>query len=372
VKVGDVETTVVFTQSPTDPYVTVNGVRYNVDDTFYIGSKFLRVVGFGGLTLYSAFQPIRIQIPIEINAGSFDTAMTVQGERVTYNKVQLPLKYQTAPADPSSEDMAATFQWMEDPVNQTQVLTQINPGAVGSFVNGKAVLKTLFQAALDGTSLKNIGLSGEGIVYADTTVPRNTITDPVKYYVDKDTHVAGVDTGSTLKSYLEEYLYDNLSATIGLAATTGQLNINMNRVSNGTVKSASEVIAEALASQMSDTDATQSVASISIRQNIYEQMFTLAPERFVESELMRREPAANGSFRNMPFQPGDNLAFLATFRFPASSISTFTVENVLRTGNLIVPLGNRVSVTTPAQNISNSNLSDFPEATVLMRVEFTV
>jgi hypothetical protein len=132
------------------------------------------------------------------------------------------------------------------------------------------------------------------------------------------------------------------------------------------------VIAEALASQMSDTDATQSVASISIRQNIYEQMFTLAPERFMESEFMREEPAANGSFQNMPFQPGDTLAFLATFKFPASSISAFSAANVLRSGNLIVPLGNRVSVTTPAQNVSNSNLSDFPEATVLMRVELTV
>jgi hypothetical protein len=315
-----------------------------------------------------AYTPIDIQIPIEIDAGNFATTMTVQGETVTYNHVHLPLLYSTAAADPTVANMQATFQWKEDSADQTQVVVDISGGAIGSYDNGTAVVKALFKAALEGADLRNIAMAA-GIVYADDSA-RDTSEDPVKFYVDKDTHTAGTSAGSTLKAYLQEYLYDNLSKAIGLAATTGAIDITLSRSGSG----ASEIIAEALASQICGTSATeQGVAAAALRQNIYEQMFTLAPERFQESTLMNQNPAADGTYKNLPFVLEDSMAFLVTFKFPAAQISAPVVQSAIRTGNtnVYVDTGNKINVVAPTEttNTTRPNLSDFPNCTVLLRTQ---
>jgi hypothetical protein len=194
----------------------------------------------------------------------------------------------------------------------------------------------------------------------------------VKFYVDKDTHTAGTTSGSTLKSYLREYLYDNLSAAIGLAATTGSIDITMSR--SGV--DADEIVAEALASQICGSSTTeQGVAAAALRQNIYEQMFTLAPERFQDSELMRQPSANDADYKNMPFVAGDSMAFLVTFKFPASQISAPVVANAIRTGNanVYVDTGSKINVVAPEQTTTatRANLSDFPNCTVMMRTKLT-
>jgi hypothetical protein len=315
-----------------------------------------------------SYTPINIQIPIEIDAGNFATTMTVQGETVTYNHVHLPLLYRTAGVDPTVANMQSTFQWKEDPANQTQVIVDISGGAIGSYANGTAVVKALFKAALDGNTLQNIAMTS-GVVYADDSA-RNTSTDPVKFYVNKDLHVAGTDAASTLKAYLQEYLYNNLSKAIGLAATTGVIDITLSRSG----ANASEIIAEALANQICGSSATeQGVAAAALRQNIYEQMFTLAPERFQESTLMNQNPAADGTYKNLPFVVDDTMAFLVTFKFPANQISAPVAQSAIRTGNtnVYVDTGNKINVVTPADTTSTTrpNLSDFPNCTVLLRTQ---
>jgi hypothetical protein len=318
-----------------------------------------------------SYTPIDINIPIEIDAGNFATAVTVQGETVSYNHVNLPLQYETASGNPTVTELGSTFIWKEDDADQTQVVVDISGGAIGSYANGTAVVKALFKAALDGGDLRNIGMAS-GVVYADDSA-RNTTSDPVKFYVDKDTHTAGTSSGSTLKAYLQEYLYDNLSKVIGLAATTGVIDITLSRGGD----SASEIIAEALASQICGSSATeQGVAAAALRQNIYEQIFSLAPERFQDSSLMRRTTANDADYKDMPLVTGDTLAFLVTFKFPASQISAPVVRNAIRTtdASVYVDTGNKISVSTAADSTSTTrpNLSDFPNCTVLMRTKLTL
>ena len=141
--------------------------------------------------------------------------------------------------------------------------------------------------------------------------------------------------------------------------------------------SASEIVAEALASQICGTDATeQGVAALALRQNIYEQMFTLAPERFQESTLMNQDPAANSQYKDLPFQPNDTMAFLVTFKFPANQISAPVVQNAIRTANssVYVDTGSKISVAAPTDTTSTTRpqLSDFPNCTVMLRAKLTV
>ena len=316
----------------------------------------------------ATYAPILINIPIEIDAGSFATSMAVQGEAVSYNHVHLPLEYQTAPADPTYANMAATFQWKEDAADQTQVVVDIASTAVSTYANGKAVVKALFKAALLGGDLRNVALS-QGIVYADDSA-RDTVTDPAKYYVSKDIHTAGTASGSTLKAYLQEYLYDNLSKAIGLAATTGVIDITLSRDGSA----AAEIIAEALANEICGTGNTeQGVAALALRQNIFEQMFALAPERFRESDLMRRDPAADSQYKDLPFQLNDTMAFLVTFKFPATQISAPVVQNAIRTGesSVYVDTGSKIAVSAPADatSLTRPQLSDFPDCTVMLRTK---
>ena len=312
---------------------------------------------------------ILINIPIEIDAGNFATALTVQGESVSYNHVHLPLEYQTAPVDPTAVNMANTFRWREDQVDQTQVEVESNAAAIGSYANGKAVVKALFKASLEGADLRNVAMA-QGVVYADDSA-RTTVSDPVKFYESKDIHTVGNAVGSTLKAYLQEYLYDNLSKAIGLAATTGVIDITLSRSG----AAASEIVAEALSEQLCGVGNTeQGVAALALRQNIYEQMFTLAPERFVESDLMRRDPAADSQFKNLPFQIGDTMAFLVTFRFPASQISAPVVESAIRVANnanVYVDTGSKIQVIAPADSTATTRpqLSDFPNCTVMLRTK---
>jgi hypothetical protein len=163
-------------------------------------------------------------------------------------------------------------------------------------------------------------------------------------------------------------LYDNLSATIGLAVTTGKIEIDMTRTENGTTRTAAQIISANLSEKLAnETDAL----SAALRQNVYEQMFLKAPERFLESELRRRDPAANSTYRALPFQPGDTIAFLTTFKFPAEKIFSPAILNALRSGLLTIPVGDKITVATTSltPDLGNPAFDDFPDATVLVRIK---
>jgi hypothetical protein len=326
---------------------------------------------------------IVINIPIEIDAGEFATSMAVQGETVSYNKVHVPLQYETTSGDPTVADMRDTFQWKEG-TDQTEVNVIVTTSGVASYANGKAAVKALFKNALKGSDLRNVGLAS-GVVYADHTSaspkPRNTTTSgsPVKFYVDKDTHVLGTTSGAALKAYLEEYLYDNLSAAIGLAATTGVISLGDFKQGES---EAAEYIAEKLATQIcglvdasgNPLNTEQGVAAAALRQNIYEQMFTLAPSRFAESSLVRSDTANDAAYKDLPFVVGDTMAFLVTFKFPANKISAPVVQNSIRTGesSVYVDTGSKIAVSAPASATNPApTLSSFPDCTVMLRAKLT-
>lgn len=315
------------------------------------------------------YSPISINIPIEIDAGSFDTAVTVQGETVTYNHVNIPLMYGTQNGDPTSGILGQCFLWKEDSTDQTQVVVDINPDPVSTYANGTAAVKALFKAALLGTQLRNLSLTS-GVVYADDSA-RNTETDPVKYYVNRSVHTDGNFTSANLKAYLLQYLYENLSATIGLAATTGDMDITLSR--DGV--DAAEIIAEALTSQIcGNSNTEQGVAAAALRQNIYEQMFTLAPDRFQDSSLMRMTTANDAVYKDMPFIKDDTISFLVTYKFPASQITAPVFQNAIRSnGNTFVSTGSKITVVSPADatTLTRPNMSDFPPCTVLLRTKIT-
>jgi hypothetical protein len=282
--------------------------------------------------------PVSLNIPVEVSAGTYATNVTVQGEAVSYNYVHVPLKYQTISGDMAASAFGSLFQYKED-ANQEQVLVDVS--------GSPTALQTLVESALTSSSLSPLATTG--VVFSDNS-SRNLSTTPLKYYVNASTHVAGTDvSGASLASYIKEYLYDNLSAPLGLAATTGTISITLNQ---------SATIAQAVVNQITSSGATPAA----IRQNMYEQLLQLAPDRF---------PAGpDSSYQPLPFEAGDAITFLATYQFPASLISTPVYQNVLRVGggSLFVGTGNKISVQT---GTTTPVLQNFPDCTVLLRIVFT-
>ena len=304
--------------------------------------------------------PIEINIPIEIDAGDYAVALTAQGEVVSYSKVHIPLKYETSAAasDPSAASVGAAIRYKEDVDDQTKVDVT---------VYNETTVKDLFKAALDGSSLTWSGMT-DGVVDSSGST-RNMTSDPLKYYVDKATHnlhsVAGSPDTRNLEAYLREYLYDNLKAAIGLAATSGDIDITMSRKIDNDDIDVSEIVSDALIKKLSppaNAEAAVVVAAKALRQNIYEQMFTLAPARFAAMN------ETNALEKPLPFIKDDSLAFLVTFKFPGSSISAPVFANKLDVAdsNVAVLTGSKIDVKTQAP-ASNIVFNDFPHCTVMMR-----
>ena len=238
--------------------------------------------------------------------------------------------------NPSFTAMASTFQWTSDS-------QQITVSVMGS-----NAVKSLFQGALQSQALLPTS-SIQTIVYADGTV-RDANADPIKYYVSSGTHMiasSGGGSGASLKSYLREYLYENLSSAIGLAATTGDIDIAF--AQDGVA--ADETISAAIAEQICLLTAQ------GVRKSLYDQMLAAAPDRF----------SSSGSGGPLPFQANDTLAVRIAFKFPAGLIQTPVAQSILRVKNssLFVSTGNKIQVTRP---VAVPQLNDFPDCTVQLCV----
>lgn len=282
--------------------------------------------------------PVTLNIPVEVSAGTHATNVTVQGEAVTYNYVHIPLKYQTISGDMVASALGALFQYKEDS-NQSQILVDVS-GSTTTF-------QTLLESALTSGSLTP--LSATGVVFSDNT-SRNLSNAPLKYYVDASTHPTASDiSGASLTAYIKEYLYDNLSSALGLAGTTGALSITLNQAST---------IAQGLLDQVCGSTFT----SYAIRQNLYEQLYQLAPERF--------SAGSNATFQPLPFQAGDAITFLVSFQFPSSMITTPVYQNAMRVNgsSVYVGTGNKIQVQT---GTTSPVLQSFPDCTVMLRIILT-
>lgn len=211
-------------------------------------------------------------------------------------------------SEPSSSTLASTIQWKSDP----QTVSTL--GSIHT-------VQSLFHAALQATSLRSL-------------------QDPVRYYISNTSHPLADESGSSLKSYLQEYLYTNLSSVVSLAATTGDINLLFESQ-------------EPLAS---------TIASHTVHQGLYDQMAAAAPERFSTA-------STTTNYQPLPFQSGDTLVVRIRFRFPAALIQTSVAEHVLRikNGNLFVATGNKIQVSRPQQ--VPVLLNDFPNCVVELRVK---
>ena len=235
------------------------------------------------------------------------------------------------------------MQWSQD-LSTQQVSVTLNP------TNGLDAVKNLFKNALNGELYAIPGASN--LVYANN-IGRNATDDPIKFYADKSTHVVGLSTPSTLVSYLREYLYDNLTKSVGLAATTGDVDITFTR--NGV--EASESVAEQIAQAL--------YSSQTARYSIYEQMISTVSERFSTLQTTNQQQP-----QNLPFIANDSLDVRVTFHFPATHIETPVVQNSLRIGsNLFMATGSKISVISPANPVKKPVLSDLPSCSVVIRAK---
>jgi hypothetical protein len=226
-----------------------------------------------------------------------------------------------APADMSVSTLSSTMQVYQSTVSATS----------------SAAVQAIFQTALQG-QLSSISTFATA-VYADGTA-RNLSTDPIAPL-----------GSSTLDGYLRRYLYDNLSAAIGLAATAGQVDVFLERNGIPAAADISSAIAEKICSAV--TESAQQ-----IRDTIYAQMVAAAPDRFGSAS----EP------QSLPFQPNDSLALQIRFQFPASQMTATVSEHLLRVNqsNLFVNVGNKITITRPAT--AHPQFSDFPQCVVYLRV----
>jgi hypothetical protein len=282
--------------------------------------------------------PVTLNIPVEVSAGTYPTNVTVQGEAVSYNYFHIPVKYATISGDMVAADLGTMFQYKEDS-NHSQILVDVS--------GSTSALQSLVQTALTSSGLVPVSVSG--VSYADNT-SRNLSTDPLKYYVSASEHVTASDiSGATLEAYVKEYLYDNLSAVLGLSATTGSLSVTLDQ---------SATIAGTVVTKLTET----TVNGSAIRQNMYEQLFQLAPERFSAGE--------DNVFQPLPFEAGDAITFLISYQFPSSMISTPVYQNAMRVNgsSLYVGTGNKILVQT---GTTTPVLQNFPDCTVLMRIVLT-
>jgi hypothetical protein len=204
------------------------------------------------------------------------------------------------------------------------------------------IVKSLFQNALTTTNLYPSAVSS--ITYSDGT-PRNIETDPIQYYISQDQHGnPGSEIGASLKAYIREYLYENLSSIIGSAATTGDIDIMFESQES-----------------LSNTIAAQVVQPV-----LFDQMYANASERFQSTIYM------SSYSHPLPFQVNDTLIIRIRFNFPASLIQTPVSEHVLRikNSNLFIALGTKIQVSRPTsmQQPSIPMTTDLPSCIVELRI----
>jgi hypothetical protein len=246
--------------------------------------------------------------------------------------VNLPLE--SVVSTTTTAALQSTFQWKVD-ANQSTTVTATTITDIQS----------LFQSALQGplSPLSTFSTT----VYSDGTVRNITAasdnSDPL------------LPTSGTLKTYLLRYLYENMTAAIGLAATTGDLDILLER--NG-VPAADLISAEAADLICSSIQES----AHELRKSILAQMQAAVPERFTETP-------APSDFTALPFLPNDSLSLRITFQFPATMITAPVSEHILRIqrSNLYLDVGSKITVRRPA-TVTNIPFSSFPSCTVYLRV----
>jgi hypothetical protein len=279
-------------------------------------------------------RPVSILLPIQVDFNQFgDITVRVEGEDVSYN-YDLRLHYYSKSTDTKAVDLCNNvFKYNESTVSDA--LTDVSCSA-------PTTLKGLIKTALDASDLscavprKVYGLSGDMAMKPDMSDNSGTLltTRP-----------------ALMKDYLRGWLYTYLYDIIGLAATTGSIELDMSGFS--------EYISENLKTQLCDGGAT----GAAVREFIFKAMFVQDPVRFQNASGASTAPDFSGQtlankdlLRGMPFKAGDSLSFLIKFNFPKGNIKAPVQSTVLRTEQTQkgIVVGEQTNITVSTKSLSNT------------------
>jgi hypothetical protein len=277
-------------------------------------------------------RPVSILLPIQVDFNQFgDITVRVEGEDVSYN-YDLRLHYYSKPADTTAVDLCNNvFKYNESTVSDA--LTDVSCSA-------PATLKALIKTALDASDIscavprKVYNLSGD--------MALNPLTD----------NSSGLLTTrpALMKDYLRGWLYTHLYDIIGLAATTGSIDLDMSGFS--------EYISESLKTQL-----CSGANGAAVREFIFKAMFVQDPARFQNASGSSTAPDFSGQtlankdlLRGMPFKAGDSLSFLIKFNFPKGNIKAPVQSTVLRLGTTTtgITVGEQTNITVSTKSLSNT------------------
>jgi hypothetical protein len=277
---------------------------------------------------------VSILLPIQVDFNQFgDITVRVEGEDVSYN-YDLRLHYYSKSTDTKAVDLCNNvFKYNESTVSDA--LTDVSCSA-------PTTLKGLIKTALDASDLscavprKVYGLSGDMAMKPDMSDNSGTLltTRP-----------------ALMKDYLRGWLYTYLYDIIGLAATTGSIELDMSGFS--------EYISENLKTQLCDGGAT----GAAVREFIFKAMFVQDPARFQNASGASTAPDFSGQtlankdlLRGMPFKAGDSLSFLIKFNFPKGNIKAPVQSTVLRLGTTTngITVGDQTNITVSTMSLSNT------------------
>jgi hypothetical protein len=275
---------------------------------------------------------VSILLPIQVDFNQFgDITVRVEGEDVSYN-YDLRLHYYSKVTDTKAVDLCNNvFKYNESTVSDA--LTDVSCSA-------PATLKALIKTALDASDIS-------------CTVPRKVYNLSGDMAKDPMTDNSGgllVTRPALMKDYLRGWLYTHLYDIIGLAATTGSIDLDMSGFS--------EYISENLKTQL-----CEGANGAAIREFIFKAMFVQDPARFQNASGSSTAPDFSGQtlankdlLRGMPFKAGDSLSFLIKFNFPKGNIKAPVQSTVLRLGTTTagITVGEQTNITVSTKSLSNT------------------
>jgi hypothetical protein len=331
----DINGEAVSDQSGYSVSLSANGSTVAIGAPYNDGKGHVRVYSFTAPPTVSGpnLHPVSILLPIQVDFNQFgDITVRVEGEDVSYN-YDLRLHYYSKVTDVCATDLCNNvFKYNESTVSDA--LTDVSCSA-------PATLKALIKTALDASDIS-------------CAVPRkvyNLSGDMAKEPMTDNSGSLLTTRPALMKDYLRGWLYTHLYDIIGLAATTGSIDLDMSGFS--------EYISENLKTQLCDNGAN----GAAVREFIFKAMFVQDPARFQNASGSSTAPDFSGQtlankdlLRGMPFKAGDSLSFLIKFNFPKGNIKAPVQSTVLRLGTTTtgITVGEQTNITVSTKSLSNT------------------
>jgi hypothetical protein len=274
--------------------------------------------------------PVNIMLPIQVDFNQFgDITVRVEGENVAYT-YDLLLSYNTSGGDVTAQQLCNAIQYRQDLSSDAYI-------DVSCISNN--VLNSLFTNAIVSNKLD---ISSEKFDVSHFVYdPSNTMTPR-----------AGP---GSLKEYITQWLYVYLYDIIGLAATTGYIDISMAKYG--------EDIPNNLVSQFT----ANTVSSIAIREFVYKSIFAQDPVRF-KTDISQN---FDNVYAPLPFRVGDSLSVLIKFSFPKANIVAPVEQTVMRENGQITG-GAATNITVSTSQPLNIPFRAFRDLRVWFKINLGV